>query len=95
MDTQWQHGADWKSKAKVTQEALRGHKTIQEIVARHKVHPNQVSTWKQRGVEGMKEVFTKGLKRAPGDHVGEIRELHAKIGELAVERDFVAKGLKW
>ena len=43
----------------------------------------------------MKDVFTKGLKRAPGDHVGEIRELHAKIGELAVERDFVAKGLKW
>ena len=49
-------------KAKVALEALRGDKTIQEIAARHKVHPNQVSTWKQRAVEGMKEVFTKGAE---------------------------------
>ena len=68
---------------------------IQEIAVRHKVHPNQVSTWKQRAVEGMKEVFTKGAERNRGDHEGEIRDLHAKIGELTVERDFLAKGLKW
>ena len=42
--------------------ATRG-KTIQEIAARHKVHPNQVSAWKQRAVEGMKEVFSKGAER--------------------------------
>ena len=65
-------------KAKVALEALRGDKTIQEIAVRHKVHPNQVSTWKQRAVEGMKEVFTKGAERARGDHEGEIRDLHAK-----------------
>ena len=47
-------------KAKVALEALRGDKTIQEIAVRHKVHPNQVSTWKQRAVEGMKEVFSQG-----------------------------------
>ena len=47
-------------KAKVGLEALRGDKTIQEIAVWHKVHPNQVSVWKQRAVEGMKEVFTKG-----------------------------------
>ena len=82
-------------KAKVALEALRGDKTIQEIAVRHKVHPNQVSTWKQRAVEGMREVFTKGAERARGDHEGEIRDLHAKIGELTVERDFLAKGLKW
>ena len=82
-------------KAKVALEALRGDKTIQEIATRHKVHPNQVSTWKQRAVEGMREVFTKGAERARGDHVGEMRDLHAKIGELTVERDFLAKGLKW
>ena len=80
-------------KAKVALEALRGDKTIQEIAVRHKVHPNQVSTSKQRAVEGMREVFTKGAERARGDHEGEI--LHAKIGELTVERDFLAKGLKW
>ena len=82
-------------KGKVALEALRGDKTIQEIATRHKIHPNQVSTWKQRAVEGMKEVFSKGAERSRGDHEGEIRDLHAKIGELTVERDFLAKGLKW
>ena len=57
-------------KAKVALEALRGDKTIQEIAARHKVHPNQVSTWKQRAVERMKEVFTKGAERGRGEHEG-------------------------
>ena len=78
----------------VAREALRGDKTIQEIAARHKVHANQVSVWKQRVVEGMKEVSTKGAERNRGDHEGEIRDLHGKIGELPVERDFLAKGLK-
>jgi transposase-like protein len=79
-------------KAKVALEALRGDKTIQEIAARHKIHPNQVSTWKQRAVEGMKEVFSKGAERGRGDHEAELRDLHAKIGELTVERDFWPKG---
>ncbi len=82
-------------KAKVALEALRGDKTIQEIATRHKIHPNQVSTWKQRAVEGMKDVFAKGAERSRGEHEAEIRDLHAKIGELTVERDFLAKGLKW
>ena len=82
-------------KAKVALEALRGDKTIQEIATRHKVHPNQVSTWKQRAVEGMREVFSKGAEWSRGDHEGEIRDLQAKIGGLTVERDFLAKGLKW
>ena len=46
-------------------------------------------------MEGMKEVFTNGAERSREDHEGEIRDLHAKIGELTVERDFLAKGLKW
>ena len=81
-------------KAKVALEALRGDKTIQEIAARHKVHPNQVSVWKQRAVAGMKEVFRNGAQRARGNSEAEIRDLHAKIGELTVERDFLARGLK-
>ena len=46
-------------------------------------------------MEEMKEVSTKGVERARGDHEGGIRDLHAKIGELTVERDCLAKGLKW
>ena len=48
-------------KAKVSLEALRGDKTIQEIAARHKVHSNQMSAWKQRAVEGLRE----GIYQAP------------------------------
>ena len=51
-------------KVKVALEALRGDKAIQEIATRHKVHPNHVSVWKQRAVEGMKDDFTKGAERA-------------------------------
>ena len=49
-------------KAKIALEALRGDKTIQEIAAKHQLHPNQVSTWKRQAVEGMADVFSKGDK---------------------------------
>ena len=42
----------------------------------------------------MKGVFSNGAERSRGDHDGEIRDLHAKIGELTMERDFWARGLK-
>ena len=81
-------------KAKVALEALRGDKTIQEIAARHKVHPNQVSTWKRQAMDGLGEVFSNGAVQARRDVEAEVHELHAKIGQLTVERDFLAKGLK-
>ena len=79
-------------KARVALDALRGNKTIQEIATKHKVHPNQVSTWKRQAVHGLGEVFTNGTGRAGQDHESEVRDLHAKIGQLTVERDFSAKG---
>ena len=81
-------------KARVALEALRGDKTIQEIATKHKVHPNQVSAWKRQAVDGLDEVFSNGADRAGRDHETEVRDLHAKIGELMVERDFLAGGLK-
>ena len=81
-------------KAKVALEALRGDKTIQEIAARHKVHPNQVSTWKRQAVDGLGEVFSNGADHARRDHDSEVHNLHAKIGQLTVEGDFLARGLK-
>jgi transposase len=80
-------------KAKIALEALRGDRTIQEIAGRHQVHPNQVSTWKRQAVEGMAEVFSRGSK-TEGLTETEVKELHAKIGRLAVENDFLAQGLK-
>jgi len=81
-------------KARVALEALHGGKTIQEIGARHKVHPNQVSTWKRQAVDGLGAVFSNGADSAGRDHEAEVRDLHCKIGELTVERDFLARGLK-
>ena len=92
MTTRRRFTADFK--AKVALEALRGDRTIQEIAVRHKVHPNQVSTWKRQAMDGLGDVFSNGAERAGRDHEAEVRDLHAKIGELMVERDFLAGGLK-
>ncbi len=81
-------------KARVALEALRGDKPIQVIAARHKVHPNQVSTWKRQALEGLGAIFSNGADKAGADCEAEIHELHAKIGQLTVERDFLARGLK-
>jgi transposase-like protein len=81
-------------KAKVALEALRGDKTIQEIASKHKVHPNQVSAWKRQAMDGLSEIFANGANRSGMDHEAEVHDLHAKIGQLMVERDFLARGLK-
>jgi transposase len=80
-------------KARVALEALRGDKTVQ-VASKHKVHPNQVSTWKRQAIDGLSEVFSNGTDRDRQDHETEVRDLHAKIGQLTVERDFLAGGLK-
>ncbi len=80
-------------KAKVALEALRGDKTVQEIGAKHQLHPNQVSTWKRQAIDGMADVFSGGGKPT-GRSEAEVKDLHAKIGRLAVENDFLSEGLK-
>ncbi len=77
-------------KARVALEALRGDRTVQEIAAKHKVHPNQVSTWKRQAVDGLDAVFSNGAERAGRDQEAELHDLHAKIGQLTVEREFLA-----
>ena len=80
-------------KAKVATEALRGDRTIQAIAAKHEVHPNQVSGWKRQAQAGLEEVFAGATSRRQKDHEATIHDLHAKIGELTVERDFLSRGL--
>ena len=80
------------SQAKVALEALRGDKTLQEVAAKHQLHPNQVSTWKRQAIDGMADVISSGKPSGPTG--AEVKELHAKIGRLAVENDFLSEGLK-
>lgn len=80
-------------KATVALQALRGDKTVQQIAAKRQLHPTPVSTWKRQAIEGMANVFSDKIKKAENKD-GEIKELHTKIGQLAVENDFLSQGLK-
>ena len=74
-------------------EALCGDKTVQQIAAQRQLHPTQLSRWKRQAIEGMAGVFSDKVKKAENSD-GEIKDLHAKIGQLAVENDFLSQGLK-
>ena len=81
-------------KAKVTLEALREDMTVPDLAKRHGVHPNQIYGWKKQAVENMASLFARGAS-APGEseeaREREASQLYAKIGQLTVERDFLAK----
>lgn len=78
-------------KAKVALEAIKGEKTVAELATRFGIHPNQVGDWKRQAIEGLTEVFAGKTERNDIAHEAEIKELHAKIGQLTVERDFLGK----
>ncbi len=80
-------------KSKVALEALREDRPVSAIASRHGVHPNQVSTWKWKAIEGMQETFSGKSAGRRRDHEEEIRDLHAKIGALTIERGFLSRGL--
>ena len=82
-----------KFKATVALEALRGDKTVQQIAAKHRLHPTQVTSWKRLAIDGLTGVFSDKVKRVENNEA-EVKELHAKIGKLAVENDFLSQGLK-
>jgi transposase-like protein len=77
-------------KAKVALEALREQESVAEIARRYGLHANVVANWKRQLAENVQRVFETG-----GEHDGAVREaeLLKKIGELTVERDFLARGL--
>jgi transposase len=84
------HSAGFK--AKVALEALRGDLTLAEIAQKHGLHPTQIATWRRQLLEHAGEVFAIGPPDH-GDAERRIRELHAKIGELTMERDFLSSAL--
>jgi transposase len=83
------YSADFK--AKVALEAIRGELTIAQLVAKHGVHQTLIHGWKKQALEGLAGVFS-AKTDAPGpESTVDIEKLHAKIGELVVERDFLRK----
>ena len=77
-------------KAKVAVDAVKGEKTLAELAKLHDVHPNQINDWKNQLLERAASVF--GAESAPQSAV-DLKELHAKIGQLALENDFLAGAL--
>ncbi len=78
-------------KAKVALEALAGEHTLSELAAKHDIHPNVVQQWKRQAKEGMPDIFSGKVSAHATSREYEIKELHAKIGQLTIEKDFLAK----
>jgi transposase len=79
-------------KAKVALAAIRGEETVAQLAARHGLHPTQINSWKRQLIERAAEVFSKD------QGTGEVEtrstdDLHRVIGQLTVERDFLARML--
>lgn len=78
-------------KAKVALAAVKGDKTLAELAQQFDVHPNQITTWKNHLLESAAGVF--GQDKGPAEAPVDLKALHAKIGEPALENDFLESAL--
>ncbi len=91
-------------KARVALEAIREELTLAELSKKHAVHPNMISGWKRAAIKNMAAGFGNDDGGTAKEAAAEIDKLHSKIGQLVVERDFLAsasvqllgtRGKKW
>ena len=78
-------------KAKAALAAIKGEKTLAELAQQYDVHPNQITTWRAQVLDGAAGLFGGGVAEAAP--AVDLKVLHAKIGELTLENDFLAGAL--
>ena len=78
-------------KAKVALEAIKGELTLAQLAAKHGVHQTLITSWKKQAIENMATAFSGKTEQAQASREAEVEKLHAKIGQLVVERDFLRK----
>jgi transposase len=80
-------------KAKVAIEAIRGQKTTAELASQYEIHPTMINTWKRDLLDKASELFDSGktTNHVQAETQAQIDELYRQIGQLTVERDFLAK----
>lgn len=86
------HSASFK--AQVALAALREESTISELFSKYGVHATVIHRWKKEALASMLDSFSGKHDRQAHDHTGEIKDLHAKIGQLTAERDFLVDASK-
>ena len=78
-------------KARVALEALPGEHTLSQVAAKHDVHPTVIQQWRRHAKESMPDLFSGKAAAQQTSREAEIKVLQAKIGELTIEKDFLAK----
>ena len=90
-DQETRRKIDAALKAKIALEAVREQATVADLAQRYGVHPKQIYAWKKQLLDQAARAFDAGVGGDARNREREIEKLHAKIGQLTVERDFLAK----
>jgi transposase len=80
-------------KARVALAAIKGDRTLAQLAEQFDVHPNQITSWKAQLEEGAADVFGPGGVSGTAQRAVDVKSLHAKIGELTLENDFLEGAL--
>lgn len=87
--TRKRYSADFK--AKVALDAIQGDLTLSELASKHGIHQTMIASWKRQAIEGMSATFSSKSDSSSSSMAADLEKLHAKIGQLVIERDFLAK----